>query len=117
MISKLIVFAIMFVVALFIWIFLPRNEIYGKQPDKRKHLIISAILSIIVGSITFIVNNPIWYFIGMGTSLLVGIAKELSDKFFHTGTFEWFDLLADLVGACILAPFTLFTIATFINLF
>ena len=117
MIPKLIAFLIMFVVTLFIWIFLPRNEIYEKQPDKRKHLIISAILSIIVGSITFIVNNPIWYFIGMGASLLVGVVKELLDKFLHIGRFEWFDILADFVGACILAPFTLFTIATFINLF
>lgn len=117
MISELIAFIIMVIVTTLVWIGLLHNDIYSKQKDKRLHLLISAFISMIIGSITFITNNPMWYFIGMGFSLLIGLAKEfIWDLSFGKGKFELGDILADIVGACVLAPFTLFTIAIFIGL-
>ena len=117
MIEKLIAFVIMLGVSLVVWAGLLKNPIYKLQADKKKHLVISALIAIAIGCIAFFTKSSIWYFIGMGTSLGIGILKELADKFLHTGTPEFGDILADIAGSCVLAPFTLFSIALFINLF
>ena len=107
---------VMVIFTVLIWYGLLHNDIYSKQTDKRKHLLVSAFIAILIGSITFSTNNPLWYFIGMFTSLFIGLLKELADKYLLGGQFDKWDLMADLVGSFVLAPFTLFAIALVLEL-
>ena len=116
MISHVIGFVLMLVATLLAWVGLSRNNIYGRQSDKRKHLYISAIITIVIGSMVFITHNSIWYFIAAFVSFLIGVLKETADELLHMGTFEWGDLLADFVGSFVLGILTLFTIAVFLGM-
>ena len=117
MIERIFGAVLMVSVTIYAWVGLLRNDIYGVQDDKRKHLIISAIIAVLIGSITFFTHNALWYFIGAGVAFLIGVAKELADKYLHTGTFEFGDLLADFVGSFVLAPLTLFSVAFILDFF
>ncbi len=72
--------------------------------DKARHLIGSFILT---GAMSWIIKNrfeqksPDNIFMGAGTVLFLGIAKESVDRKRHSGTFSWKDIIADLIGICL----------------
>ncbi|MDC6178538.1 hypothetical protein C2I33_06680 [Ralstonia solanacearum] len=67
--------------------------------DKYLHAGVSAIIASSVTALAVDSPNRLWY--GLGTSLAVGVAKEIADRRKTNGKFDSKDLLADLVGALI----------------
>ncbi|WP_197339362.1 YfiM family protein [Ralstonia solanacearum] len=67
--------------------------------DKYLHAGVSAIIASSVTALAVDSPNRLWY--GLGTSLAVGVAKEMADRRKTNGKFDSKDLLADLVGALI----------------
>ncbi len=67
--------------------------------DKYLHAGVSAIIASSVTALAVDSPNRLWY--GLGTSLAVGVAKEIADSRKTNGKFDSKDLLADLVGALI----------------
>lgn len=62
--------------------------------DKYKHILISAILTI---ALSFIFPK----YISAIIVLLIGISKELYDKYSGKGCAEWGDLISDIIGIII----------------
>ena len=74
------------------------------QQDKQKHVVATTGISSITYGISrsYKASRTKSFFIAMGTSMAVGVAKELSDPFYDEE-----DIQADLVGASLGAIFSL----------
>lgn len=62
--------------------------------DKLLHILVSAIIVVVVGTIT---QAPL----ALGIGLLCGIAKEVYDNHKVNNKWDWWDILADFFGCVI----------------
>ena len=89
----------------FVWAFVSQNLIASDslfaQSDKKKHMIVSVAIS---GAVTAFARNKGYsrtesFFMGVGVSMLIGLAKEEIDGHRTNGTKDFDDLKADLIGS------------------
>jgi hypothetical protein len=78
---------------------LARSAVLASQPDKRQHVACSFVIYIALSVIA-----PVT--VALALTLLVGLVKEVWDKYFGTG-FCYYDLLSNCVGVGLAVPFGL----------
>lgn len=72
----------------------------AKQPDKRKHFIVGAVISLVIGSL-------LGFWVGLLAAILAGAAKEWWDSKGH-GTVEWLDFAFTAFGGLCATPLSFF---------
>ena len=66
------------------------------------HIIICLWLAVLIGGALSFVLSPIWLAIAIGSAssfIVVTIGKEILMDLFGDGTFDWWDILANLSGS------------------
>ncbi len=73
---------------------------FGTQPDKVKHVAVSALLVVVIyfGLVFLNVDAATAILLALGISLLIGLGKEVADRF-TGGDSSVADMTANVVGA------------------